>query len=142
MDGNSLGKFAWHLKHQHCQTAKRTHKVCQAVLPNAQSKLMTPRSRHQLWSSMVALDFARPAMGLAPHEPHYKDGLLESCFLKAQQLCDLLRKFIVCCLMPTQSGSRCTIRTQCPSQTKINSSWRHRIEHTKLFSNDQRHMIR
>ena len=32
---------------------------------------------------MGVLGFARPAMGLAQHELHYKDGLLESCFLKS-----------------------------------------------------------
>ena len=32
---------------------------------------------------MVALGFAQLATDLAPHEPHYKDGLLESCFLKS-----------------------------------------------------------
>ena len=32
---------------------------------------------------MGVLGFARLAMGLAPHEPHYKDGLLENYFLKS-----------------------------------------------------------
>ena len=44
---------------------------------------MTLRSKHQQRSSMGVLGFARLAMGLAPHEPHDKDGLLENCFLKS-----------------------------------------------------------
>lgn len=126
MDGNSLGKFAWYLKYQHCQTARRTHKVCQAVLPYGLNKSMIPRSRHQLWSSMVVLDFAQLAMGLAQHESHYKDDLLESCFLKSPTILRLAEE---------------THRSPHGDDAKL-MPLRHRIKHTKLLSDHQRHMIR